>query len=131
MNERMEQELILLRKEFPALEFKEDLMWVLLPSYKFPPGIWSSDFGTVCFQIPPGYPGNPPYSFFVMGGLRLKGTDDKPSSYEEPTQTPFDGVWGKFSWAHNNSWIPTSDLSSGSNLLNFVHSFQDRLREGK
>lgn len=131
MNERMEQELKLLRKDFPDLEFKEDSMWIRIPSYNLPPDIWNRDTATVCFQIPPGYPGNPPYGFFVMGGLRLKEADEKPTNYEEPAQTPFDGSWGKFSWAHNNSWRATSDLSSGSNLLNFVRSFQDRLKEGK
>lgn len=131
MNERIEQELKLLKREFPNLEYKEDIMWIYIPEYKLPPNIWNRDCVAVCFQIPAGYPGNPPYGFFVEGGLYLKGTNEKPSNYEEPVQTPFGGNWGKFSWSHDNSWRATSDLTLGSNLLNFVRSFRDRLKQGK
>lgn len=136
MDERIEKELILLRREYPALEYKEinGIGWILIPAYKLPPNIWNFDCIAVCFQIPSGYPGNPPYGFFIKTGLLLKLSNEKPSnaySDSDSAQTPFDGTWGKFSWQNDNSWRPTSDLNSGSNLLNFVRSFNDRFKEGK
>lgn len=131
MTERIEQEIKLLKQEYPDLEFKDEGMWVRIPKYPLPKNIWNRDFTQICFQIPAGYPGNPPYGFFVEAGVVLKDTNEKPANYEEPLQTPFEGNWGKFSWQHNGSWCATSDLKSGSNLLNFVRSFRNRLKEGK
>ena len=132
MEERIIKELELLRKKFSDLEYKEKGVWIRIPNYKLPKGIWNRESTQICFQVPAGYPGNPPYGFFVETGLVLKETGEKPvNNYEEPVETPFLGSWGKFSWGHNNSWRATTDLRSGSNLLNFARSFKDRLREGK
>lgn len=131
MDERIRQEIDLLKKEYPDLEFKEEVLWVLIPNFPLPSEVWSKNSASVCFQIPPGYPGNPPYGFYVHEGLRLKGSNEKPENYEEPAQTPFENTWGKLSWAHDNSWRATADISSGGNLLNFVRTFQVRLKEGK
>ena len=132
MNDRIKQELELLKKEYPNLEFKEEGQWIFLPEYRLPIDIWNKDSTAVCFQIPAAYPGEAPYGFFIHSDLVTKDTNEKPTNaYTDPATTSFDGSWGKFSWQHDESWRPTSDLNSGSNLLNFVRSFQDRLKEGK
>jgi hypothetical protein len=124
----MVQELKLLRREYPDLEYREDGEWFRVPLIQLPPGIWNRDETPVCFQAPPGYPGNPPYGFCVPAGLRL--SDGRlPNNYSEPVSTPFGGQWGKFSW-QNDNWRPTGDVLSGSNLLNFVRTFHHRFREG-
>jgi hypothetical protein len=132
MTPRIQKELELLRRYYPQAEWHESDQggWVRIPDFSIPPGIWNKDKATVCFQVQAGYPGAAPYAFYVEGGLRLKGTDTRPGSYEEPSATLFPGTWGKLSWQHAESWMPTEDLVSGSNLTNFVQSFADRLREG-
>lgn len=133
MDDRIRQEIELLKKEYPNLEWKtkDEIVWIRIPEYRILKNLWNKDSVSVCFQIPPGYPGNAPYGFHVEDGLRVKETDQKPDNYEEPAPTPFDGAWGKFSWTHDNSWRATTDLNTGANLLNFVRSFQERLKDGK
>ena len=98
MDKRIKQELKLLKREFPDLKHlkdKNEIIWIYIPAYKLPPNIWNQSSVAVCFQIPVGYPGNPPYGFFVKVGLCLKGTNEKPSNYREPIETPFGNSWGK------------------------------------
>lgn len=128
MTERMAQELRLLKREYPDVEYREDGDWFWIPLLPLTGTIWNRGETPVCFQAPPGYPGNPPYGFYVPAGLRL--IDGRlPNNYSEPAPTPFEGQWGKFSWQHEN-WRATGDLLSGSNLLNFVRTFQHRFQEG-
>lgn len=132
MTDRIAQELELLKKDYPNLEFREEGQWVLLPEYTLATDLWNKAVLPVCFQIPPAYPGEPPYGFCVQTDLVTKGAGEKPANaYAEPANTPFEGTWGKFSWQQDNSWHPTADLKSGSNLLDFVRTFQDRFKEGK
>ncbi len=131
MEERIEQELALLRSRFPDLEYKEEGRWVRIPSYPVPEG-WNRSATGVAFQIPPGHPGSPPYGIYVPGGLMFKG--ERPNNYTEPAsnQPPFGGTWGVFSWApQDGQWRATADLVTGSNLLNWVLGFADRFREGR
>jgi hypothetical protein len=132
MTERLEKELALLRHFYPQAEWHETGQngWIKIPDFAIPPGIWNRDKATVCFEVPVGYPGTAPYAFYAEGGLRLKNSGAVPQSYTEPASTPFPGTWGKFSWQHAESWRPTADLMSGSNLTNFVQSFSERLKEG-
>jgi E2/UBC family protein E len=132
MTDRIEKELELLRRYYPQAEWHESGQngWIRIPNFSIPRGIWNRDQVTVCFQVPIGFPGTAPYAFYIEGGLRLKGTETKPGSYEEPSATPFEGTWGKLSWQHADTWRATEDLASGSNLTNFVQSFTDRLAEG-
>lgn len=132
MTERIAKELELLRRFYPQAEWHEhgDLGWVKVPDFRIHAAHWSRDLVTVCFSVSlTGYPGAAPYAFYVEGGLRLKGTETRPQNYEEPAATPFPGTWGRFSWQQNGTWRPTGDLMSGSNLMNFVQSFQDRFKE--
>jgi len=128
MMERIEEELRLLRREHPDLEYRQDGCWIWLPRFCLPPGIWNREEIQVCFQIPSGYPGQSPYGFYVPDGLVVKATNQAPINYG-PAATPFSGSWCRFSWQQDN-WRATADLRSGSNLLNFVRTFMDRLKEG-
>jgi hypothetical protein len=130
MQARIEKELELLRKHFPKLEYVKEGYWVRIPSYSMPPG-WSRAVSDVVFQIPIGYPGTPPYGFYVPAGLTFNG--QRPNNYTEPSQNkpPFEGIWGVFSWAPaDGAWRATGDLSTGCNLLNWVLGFATRLKEG-
>lgn len=130
MNERLEKELALLRRYYPDLEHKEvgPILWVRIPNYAVPAAIWNRERTTVCFEVnTPGYPGNPPYGFCVESGMRL-ANGAMPQNYTDSAATPFPGNWAKFSW-QAESWRATSDLSSGSNLANFVATFADRFKE--
>lgn len=131
MRERIEKEYELLKKYYADVIAHEvgSSWWFRIPKFPIPGGIWSQSNADVCFEAKVSYPGAAPYSFYVQGGLRAKGTDQKPKDYEEPAQCPFEGTWGRFSWQHQE-WNPTEDLVSGSNLLNFVRTFAERLREG-
>ena len=131
MKERIEQELALLRRHWPDLEYQEEGHWIRIPSYPLPVG-WNRSVTDVVFQIPVSYPGTPPYGIYTPAGLTFK--DERPKDYVEPAtqQLPFTGVWGIFSWTPvDGQWRPTADLLSGSNLLNWVMGFADRFREGK
>lgn len=132
MTTRMEKEFELLRSYFRSAEWheKEPTGWIKIPDFPIPIGIWNRERATICLEVPQGYPGAAPYGFYVEGGLRLSGNNAVPQSYTEPAETVFEGLWGKFSWATDNSWQPAEDLVAGSNLLNFVQSFKDRLSEG-
>lgn len=130
MQERLHQELELLRRRFPHLEYVEAGHWIKVPKYRLVSG-WNRPETDVVFQIPVGYPGTPPYGVYVQAGILFNST--KPNNYAEPsgTQPPFSGTWGIFSWTPaDGQWRPTANLSAGSNLLNWLLGFGDRFREG-
>jgi len=132
VKERIEQEIALLKKYFPYLEYREDGDWFLVPSYPLPSG-WSKATTDVAFQLPAaGYPGAPPYGIYTPSGLTFDGS--KPDNYTDPApaQPPFGGSWGIFSWEpQQGQWRATADLLTGSNLLNWVQGFAERFRQGK
>lgn len=129
MNERIGQELALLRGCYPDLEHVVEGHWVRFPSYRVPPRLWNLEWIEVCFQIPAALPGQAPYGFYARPELRL-ADGARPNNYEYPVGTPFGEGWGKFSW-QLQPWAPAAEPSSGTNLVNFAQSFVDRLREGK
>lgn len=131
MNDRISKELDLLRKFFPKLEYVEDGQWVLIKDFTIPHNVqWNCQSINTCFQIPLGYPGTPPDGFYVPSGTNYKG--DCPGNYKEPAANspPFLDNWGFLSWHKEAGWKATSDLQSGSNLLNFVRTFTDRFAQG-
>ena len=130
MQERIEQELALLRTRYPDLEYRGEGQWVRIPSYPIASG-WNRTGSPIAFQIPPGFPGTPPYSFYVPSGIEYSSA--RPNNYVDPApnQPPLaGGPWGVFSWSHTEDWRPTADLRSGSNLLNWAIGFAQRFREG-
>lgn len=132
MIERLEKEMELLRTYDGEIEFREEGQWMLIRGFSAPTEpVWTPAIFDVCFQIPAGYPGAPPYGFYVPRGIRCAGNPPHGNyNATPPSSPPFEGEWGFFSWSHDSSWRPTTDLQTGSNLSNFVHSFTDRLRQG-
>jgi hypothetical protein len=128
MGDRIQDELKLLRRHFPDLEYCEEGRWVLLPHYALPPGIWDRDGVAVCFLTPPGYPGQKPYGFYVSPRVQLRGGGEV-KNRTDSAEPPFAVEWAKFSW-DIPVWHATADLQTGSNLLNFVLTFRARFVQG-
>jgi hypothetical protein len=128
MQERIQEELALLRKSYPDTEYVPDGQWVRIRKYPLATG-WNSENTEVVFQIPAGYPGAHPYGIYVPAGLLYQGA--RPQNYTEPAQTkpPFQGTWGIFSWQPAN-WSPSAKIVSGSNLWSWVRGFSARFKEG-
>jgi hypothetical protein len=129
MDERIEQELALLRRYYEQVEYVPEGRWVRIWPVMTGSG-WSEDPVAAAFQIPSGFPGAPPYGFYVPAGLLHHGKQPQNYQPEAPSQLPFEGRWAMFSWAQDGSWRATSDLVSGSNLFNWSRSFRDRFAEG-
>ncbi len=128
MNERIKQELALLRTVYPNLEWHPDSFWIRIPSYPLPDGAWKQSEIELAVQMPPNLPGQPPYGFWVRPGLQL-ANGGTPTNYSYPVSTPLGDGWGQFSWSLI-SWQPQAEITAGSNMLNFVRSIAHRLREG-
>ncbi len=131
MQERISEELALIRQRFPDVEYREEGRWVRIPSYPLPEG-WNREATPVAFQILDSHPGTPPYGIYAPAGIQFQGA--APNNYKEPAdnQPPFEGTWGVFSWAPDDGqWRPTADVRKGSNLLNWVVGFADRFGEGR
>ncbi len=128
MNERMAQELRLLRTRFPNLDYRDDGQWVLLPGWRVPTTLWDHKHIDICFQIPGGYPGQKPYGFYVSPRIALRD-GRHPNNFTDSGEPPFAGEWRKFSW-DAPEWRATVDLSTGCNLLNWVFTFDHRFAEG-
>lgn len=128
MQERIIDEIALLRNSYPDLEYIEEGGWVKIPKYPLPTG-WNREQTDVAFQIPTGYAGVHPYGIYVPTGLRYNDVPLK--NYKEPAenQIPFEGVWGIFSWQPEN-WNPSSKITAGSNLWTWARSFAVRFKEG-
>jgi len=130
MQERIDQELILLRNRWPNLEYVKEGQWIRIPSHALPEG-WNPSVIDVAFTIPVQYPGTPPYGIYAPAGLTYKG--QQPDNYVvAPQQPPFGGTWWIFSWQPEPSqWRPTGNIVSGSNMVNWVIGFAERFRAGK
>lgn len=128
MKERWQEELELLKKAYPDLETSEtDGHWCRLPSYRVPGEAFQPEMVEVAFRIP-GQAGEQPYGFWVRPGVEAEGGATI-SNYSFPATTPWGSDWGQFSWSPV-SWLPKADVRAGSNMVNFVRSFADRLGEG-
>jgi hypothetical protein len=131
-NERVKQELALLRKYYPDLKFIDEGLWFKIPAYPLPTEKkWNRTSTDVAFQIQAAYPDTAPYGFYVPAGLLCDGTT--PQNYQDRAgqQPPFGGQWGMFSWAHDDGqWKPTANIVNGPNLVNWVRGFADRFKQG-
>jgi hypothetical protein len=129
LEERIQKELELLQTRY-NVDFNEDGRWARIKSYPLLPG-WNRSTTDVAFQILVGYPGTPPYGIYVPVGIAFNG--QPPNNYQEPapTQPPFGGTWGIFSWQPDGQWRATADIISGSNLMNWVMGFAGRFGEGQ
>ena len=129
MQDRIDQELNLLRQRYPGLEYRTDGHWIRIPAYPLLEG-WNRSASDVAFQVPVGYPGTSPYGFCAPEGLLFGGHLPGNCTPADP-MPPFGGAWVRFSWQPKNGWQPAVDVTAGSNLLNWVVSFAERFREGK
>ena len=125
IEERIQEELVLLKAKHPNLELGPDGRWVKIGNCALPQG-WNRAATDVAFRIvdPPAAP----YGIYVPSGLLFNG--QRPNSYSEPaTGVPFPGTWGVFSWTPE-AWTPGTTAKSGSNYFNWVTGFAARFREG-
>jgi hypothetical protein len=126
---RIERELLLLRTWFgDVLEYNADGHWIRLREYVIPSDLWVPQCVEVCFQIPPGLPGQAPYGFHVRPGVQL-ADGSTINNYTYPTATVFGGEWGTFSW-QLDEWKPGAEPCDGTNMLDFARSFAERFRQG-
>ncbi len=128
MNERIDAEISLLKSRSLNVTLNES--WVLITDYPIPPDKgWNRGKTDICFQIPPQYPGTPPYGFYIPAGIMCKG--NVPKNYQPKANNipPFNGEWGFFS-TKAEDWFASVDLLKGSNLFNFVMTFKERFKEG-
>lgn len=126
MNEHVEQELELIRSFFPDLEYLEwnGQHWIRIPKYPVPAG-WSQTEVELACHIP-AEAGQPPYGFWVRPPLALESGAEITNCTVAATAWGSD--WMQFSWSPVE-WKPKADVRLGDNMLNFVRSFADRLRE--
>ena len=128
--ERMEEELTLLRNRFTDAEFVSEGRWVRIPNFPLPEG-WSAKQCDLVFQIRDGYPVTCPYGFYIPSGLTFNGS--RPSSNaQDPAQNQpahFGGAWAFFS-GEPETWKPSKDAATGTNLVTWTSSISQRLREG-
>ena len=126
MQDRIIQEIALLKERYPALEHGENYDWVMIPDFSLPDG-YNRKAAKLMFLIPNTYPLTAPDCFYVDVGLRL--TDgNMPSNYNEEMKVPVGGNWGYFSW-HPEIWQPADEIPAGDNLLTFIKVVNVRLRE--
>lgn len=131
--ERLDQELALLRSAYPDLEYRDvdGAHWVRIPAYSVPDG-WAHQGDAVneaeiAFQIP-AETGQAPYAFYVRPPITLSA-GGTPTNYTPSAATPWGSDFAQFSWSPNEAWVPKADIRAGANMLNFAHSFSDRLGE--
>ncbi len=129
MDERIEEELALLRSRFPDMVYEPNGRWVKLPAYPFANG-WNRERDDVAFQIQANHPAAAPYGIYVRSGLRFE--EAVPGNYTEPAKTapPFGGPWGLLSWTTEDAWQPKVPASKGSNLLNWAIGIGQRFQGG-
>jgi hypothetical protein len=130
VDDRLRAEIALLKGAFADLEVRSDL-WCRFSQYRLPDGIWDREEVELGFQIPANILGQPPYGFWVRPGLRL-ANGAMPTNYSEPVEIGLGAGFGQFSWSPEGSWEPVAELErirNGSNMVNFVHSIAQRLRE--
>lgn len=134
MRTRIEQELALLIKVHPDVKHAEHNGedWFLLPHYRLPLG-WrigelATEVADVVFKLAPTYPTSEPYAFMAPAGINFGG--QVPGSTGAAPAGPFPGSWLQFSWSPEGTWTPAAQAADGSNVLAWVRSFAQRLKEG-
>ena len=126
MIDRVQAEIELVRSRYQTLEFREEDFWARIPDYPVPDG-WGREHAEIAFQVPRDIFGQQPYGFWVRPPLQIPG-GGVPSNTSGPVSTGFGEDWQQFSWAPDG-WKPGAEPRNGSNLLDFVRSFAQRLRE--
>ncbi len=132
MDERIENELEIIREYYSDIEYESEGHWFLIPEYPEMPDEpkWTPQPMPVAFYPRQGYPAQKPYGMFVPADILVDG--DEPDNFKpNPNkQPPFDGEWGQLSW-QPKEWNPAANVAEGANLLSFALTFKERFREGK
>jgi len=128
MTDRILQEISLLMAAYAEMEWRPLDLWARIPRYPVPATIWTVSAAEIAFQLPAQLPGQAPYGFWVRPGLALRAPCPI-NNYSHPVTTQFGPGWGQFSWACE-TWQPVRTPREGTNMLDFVRSFSDRLRQG-
>ena len=126
MQERVTQEIALLKEKYSNLVHGQNYDWVMIPDFPLPDG-YNRQTTKLLFLIPNAYPHTAPDCFYVEIGLRLSN-GNLPSNYNEEMNVPVGGPWGYFSW-HPEIWQPADEIQKGDNLLSFIKVVNLRLRE--
>jgi hypothetical protein len=127
MNERLTEELELIRSRYPSLEFSEADYWARVHDYPVPTN-WGREKSEIAFQVPRDVFGQEPYGFWVRPFLALPNGGQPSNTSPESVATGFGEGWQQFSWSPDG-WHPGPTAHAGSNLLDFVRSFARRLAE--
>lgn len=132
MDERIDAEFELIRKYYPTLVVSNCKRWGLIDKFVLPSGIpWNKEHIPICCNIPNGYPGTAPYGIYIPADLQCDNKEPQSFTKIANNKPPFEGVWGMLSWTPDTEvWKPTADILKGSNLLNFIKTFNDRFKEG-
>lgn len=126
MKERIVQEIALLSEKYPSLQHGQNNDWVMIPDFNLFDG-YNRQITKLLFLVKSTYPHTAPDNFYVESGLRLSN-GNPPSSYTEGQGVAVPGNWGCFSW-HPEIWRPSNEIQKGDNLLTFMRSVNQRLRE--
>ena len=125
---RLEHEHLLIAEFFPTV--CRSGSWFLIPDDARATRLgWTPDPFPVAFHAQPRHPGQAPYGIFVPSSVRVGGRAPENFASTSASGPPFDGEWGVLSWICD-PWIPKGQIRQGSNLLNFLLTFEQRFREG-
>lgn len=129
-SDRLSAELDLLRSYYEGVRYvNERGHWIQIPEYPLPQG-WSASAIPVPFEVKETHPGTPPYGLYVPADLTFNGQVPN-NRNANPPQPPFKGAWALLSWTPEAGWRATSDLRTGSNLLQWARGFSVRFAQGR
>lgn len=129
MRNRLDQEVALLRKQYPGVRHNQNFDWVVVEDVTLSAG-YNRDTTDILLIIPAGYPETPPDNFWVPPGLRLEN-DGQPDAFNPNHRTHEGEEWDRFSWHEDDGWAPSKDVKDGSNLLTFMRTVEERLEEAE
>lgn len=133
---RVDDELPLLRRRFPDLEYVADGQWVRIVAYPLPVKLWRSTLAEIAFQIPPDA-ATAPYAFYARAVAgsdvvrpQLAVVSDEPlKNVTGPASTPWGDDFFVFSWVLEE-WLPAEPITAGSTMVEFARSIRGRFEEG-
>jgi hypothetical protein len=126
---RLQREFELVAQRYGALEFAEDVTWVVIKRLALPAG-WSAEVTRLLLMIPAGYPATPPDNFAIDSEIRLANGGQPGNLTGRITHAGRE--WLLFSWHVVDGaagWAPHAEIERGDNLLTFLLGVESRLAE--
>lgn len=121
---RLEDDLALLRAEFPNVCVGRQNDHFVLPELELPPGLFTQSTTRLLVVVPPTYPTAPADNFYVGWGLALQAGGSI-NNYSGPAQL-YGEQWGVFSFhVTYGGWNAAHDT-----FLTFLTAVRSRLQEG-